>query len=77
MDDDYGELVSYLTPREETETMKRYQNTTSIPCPACDEAFDDLVVVKGELTSLELSVPLDLCVTSTSDGRPMLFTHKD
>ena len=77
MGEDYEDLVSYLTPREETETMKRYQNTTSIPCPACETAFDDLVVVTGEMSSLELSAPLDLCVTTTSDGQPMLFTHKD
>lgn len=75
MGEDYDDLVSYLTPREETDTMKRYQNTTAIPCPVCEEAFADLVVVTGETTSLELSEPLDLCITLTSADQPMLFTH--
>jgi hypothetical protein len=75
MEGEYDELVSYLTPREETDSMKRYQNTTAIPCPVCEKPFADLVVVTGETTSLELSEPLDLCVTRTSEDRPMLFTH--
>lgn len=76
MNEEYDELVSYLTPREETASMKRYQNTTAIPCPVCEESFADLVVVTGESTSLELSEPLDICVSTTSEGRPMLFTHQ-
>mgnify|MGYP006273342799 CR=1 FL=1 len=76
MDEDYDELVSYLTPREETDSMKRYQNTTAISCPVCGKAFADLVVVTGNSTSLELSEPLDICVSRTSEDKPMLFTHQ-
>jgi hypothetical protein len=75
MDEDYDDLVSYLTPRGETDSMKRYQNTTAIPCPVCEEPFADLVVVTGDSTSLELSEPLDLCVSTTSEDKPMIFTH--
>lgn len=76
MEDDIEELVSYLTPREENESIKTYQNTTAITCPACDKAFDDLVVCKHEFTSLNLTLPLDFCVGTLDDGSPILFTHK-
>ena len=76
MDEDFEELISFLTPREENEAIKQYQNTTAIACPACEEPFDDLVVCKGELTSLNLDEPMDLCVGTTPSGSPMLFTHK-
>ncbi len=55
--------------------MTTYRNTTSIPCPACEDGFDDLVVCEEEYNSLELSMLLDLCVT-THDGDVLLFTHK-
>lgn len=73
---EYEELISFLTPREENEAIKSYQNTTAIACPVCEESFDDLVVCKQDPTSLELTEPLDLCVATTDDGLPMLFTHK-
>lgn len=74
-DDEYDELVSSLTPQEETGTVKTYRNTVSIACPACDEPFDDLVLCRGDYDSLELSRMLDLCVT-THDDDVMLFTHR-
>ena len=75
MDVDTDELVSSLTPREENQAIKSYQNTVSVACPACEEPFDDLVVCEDDLTSLELSMVLDLCVT-TYDADVLLFTHK-
>ena len=73
-DVDIDELVSSLTPREENSALKSYQNTVSVPCPACEEPFDDLVVCEDDLTSLELSMVLDLCVT-THDDDVLLVTH--
>lgn len=73
--EDFEQLISSLTPREENEEIKLYQNTVSVACPACDDPFDDLVVCKGETTSLDQSEPLGLCVT-IHDGNPLLFTHK-
>ena len=74
--DDLDELVGYLTPREDNEMIKGYQNTTSVACPICGDPFDDLVVCKAAETQLELSEALDLCVTTDDAGRPFLFTHK-
>ena len=74
-DDEYNELVSSLTPYEEAGGVKTYTNTVSLACPACDRPFDDLVVCRDEFNSLELSKPLDLCVT-THDGTVLLFTHQ-
>ncbi|MFB6173067.1 MAG: hypothetical protein ABEI39_00340 [Halobacteriales archaeon] len=75
--DGFEELISFLTPREENEAIKSYQNTTAIACPACDEPFDDLVVCKRELTSLDLSERMDICVTTSPEGSPLIFTHKE
>ena len=72
---DIDELVSSLTPREENSALKSYQNTVSVPCPACEEPFDDLVVCKQNPTSLDLSQALDLCV-GVEDDRALIFTHK-
>ena len=73
--EDFNELISSLTPREETEGVRIYQNTVSIACPACGEPFDDLIVCENEYNSLNLSMPLDIC-TTTHEGKPVLFTHK-
>ncbi|MGM0592750.1 MAG: DUF7385 family protein [Halobacteriota archaeon] len=73
--EDFEELVSSLTPTEHAGGVRSYRNTVSIACPACGEPFDDLVVCEEELTSLELSMPLDLCA-GAHDGKPVLFTHK-
>lgn len=75
VDIDLERLVSSLTPREDNERIKLYQNTVAMACPVCDEPFDDLVVCKGAATSLEQTEPLDICVAVT-EGRPLLFTHK-
>jgi len=74
--DDLDSLVDFLTPREDNEMIKGYQNTTAVACPICDDPFDDLVVCKSDKTQLELSEVLDLCVTTDGAGRPFLFTHK-
>jgi len=74
-DVDLDELVASLTRREENSAIRSYQNTVSVACPACDEPFDDLVVCKGNPTSLNLSRELDLCVGS-ADGNPVVFTHR-
>lgn len=73
--DDFEDLVSFLTPREEDSEIKSYQNTTGVPCPVCEASFDDLVVCKDPPTSLNLTMTLDLCV-DTQDDRIVLFTHK-
>nr|WP_222844887.1 hypothetical protein [Haloplanus rubicundus] len=73
--DDLDQLVSSLTPREENDEIKLYQNTVSVACPVCENPFDDLVVCKNEETSLEQIEPLDICVT-VYEGSPLLFTHK-
>ena len=73
--DDLDELLSSVTLRERGNGIRSYQNTVSITCPACGESFDDVVVCEDEFTSLELSMPLDIC-TTTHDGEILLFTHK-
>ena len=73
--EDFDELVSSLTPREDNEAIKSYQNTTAVACPACEKPFDDMVVCKQETTSLNLDFEMDLC-TTTHDGNVVLFTHK-
>jgi len=73
--EDFDELVSSLTPREDNEAIKSYQNTTAVACPACEEPFDDMVVCKEELTSLNLDFEMDLC-TGIHDDNVVLFTHK-
>ena len=73
--DDFDELISSLTPREENEQIKLYQNTVAVACPICEKPFDDLVVCKNESTSLTQSEPLDICV-SVHEERPLLFTHR-
>ncbi|MFC6724384.1 hypothetical protein ACFQE1_08360 [Halobium palmae] len=74
MDVDTDELLSSLTPREENAAIKSYQNTVSVTCPACGEPFADLIVCKEELTSLNLSKQLDLCV-GVDEGKAYIFTH--
>jgi len=73
--EDFDELVSSLTPREDNEAIKSYQNTTAVACPACEQPFDDMVVCKNEHTSLNLDMELDLC-TAIHDDRVVLFTHR-
>ncbi|ODR82248.1 hypothetical protein BG842_25880, partial [Haladaptatus sp. W1] len=70
---DLKSLVSSLTPQEENQSIKSYQNTVSVACPACDEPFEDLVVCKQNPTSLNLSLQLDLCV-GVEDDRALIFT---
>ncbi|EJN58832.1 hypothetical protein SAMN04487950_1677 [Halogranum rubrum] len=73
--DNFDELVSSLTPREENSAIKSYQNTVAMSCPACEESFDDMVVCKENATSLNLSKSLDLCV-AVHDERAVIFTHQ-
>ena len=69
------ELLSSVTLREKGGGVRSYQNTVSIACPSCGEPFDDVVVCEDEFTSLELSMPLDIC-TTVHEGDAVLFTHK-
>jgi len=69
------ELLASVTLREKGSGVRSYQNTVSIVCPACGEPFDDVVVCEDEFTSLELSMPLDIC-TTVHEGSAVLFTHK-
>ncbi|MFC6826761.1 MULTISPECIES: DUF7385 family protein [Halopelagius] len=71
----YDDLISSVTPHESSGGVTTYRNTVSIACPACEKPFDDLVVCEEEYNSLELSMLLDLCVT-THDDDVLLFTHK-
>ncbi|SFF83819.1 hypothetical protein SAMN04488063_0477 [Halopelagius inordinatus] len=71
----YDDLISSVTPHESSGGVTTYRNTVSIACPACEKPFDDLVVCEEEYNSLELSMLLDLCV-STHDDDVLLFTHK-
>ena len=73
--EDFDELVSFLTPREDNDKIKLYQNTTAVACPVCEDPFDDLVVCKEQSTSLHQTELLDICV-SVEDDRPILCTHK-
>jgi hypothetical protein len=73
--DDFEEIVSSLTPREDNTAIKSYQNTTAVACPACERPFDDMVVCKDPPTSLNLDFEMDLC-TAIHDNRVVLFTHK-
>jgi hypothetical protein len=74
-DSEYEKLTSSLTPHESAGGVTTYRNTVSIACPACDDPFDDLVICEDDYNSLELSMLLDLCVT-THEGEVLLFTHK-
>jgi hypothetical protein len=74
-DVDFDELVASLTLREENQSVKSYQNTVAVACPACEEPFDDLVVCQENPTSLDLTMQLDLCVGSVDD-QAVIFTHK-
>jgi predicted RNA-binding Zn-ribbon protein involved in translation (DUF1610 family) len=73
--DDFDELVSSLTPRQDSASLAVYQNTVSIACPACGESFDSLVVCRESFNTLELDAPMDLC-TTVHEGNPLLFTHR-
>ena len=35
----YDELISSLTPRQESDAVSIHQNTVGIVCPACEEQF--------------------------------------
>ena len=72
----FEELLSFLTPRHENAALKTYQNTTAIACPSCDKPFHNLLICKKDLTSLNLDEPMNLCITTTPSGSPMIFTHK-
>lgn len=74
-DTDLDRLISSLTPSERADGVRTYRNTVAIACPACKQPFDDLVVCEEDFSSLELTLMLDLCVT-TQDGDALLFTHK-
>lgn len=74
-EEDIGELVSFLTPRQTTDDIGIYQNTTAIACPSCGDPFDSLVVCRAEFNELELSKPLDIC-TTVHEGNAVLFTHE-
>jgi hypothetical protein len=71
----YDDLMSSVTPREAAGGVSTYQNTVAMACPACEQPFDDLVVCEEEFNSLELSMLLDICVTTHEDD-VLLFTHK-
>lgn len=73
--EDFDRYVTATTLREDNPSIKVYQNTVALACPACEEPFDDMVVCKETYTSLNQSMALDLCAT-VHDGRPVLFTHK-
>ena len=73
--EEFEKFVTSMTLRQDNPSIKLYQNTVALACPACGEPFDDMLVCKGEYTSLNQTVPLDLC-TTVHDGRPILFTHK-
>ena len=73
--DQFEKFGTSTTLREDNESLKLYQNTVALACPACGEPFDDMVVCKQEYTSLNQTMPLDLC-TTVHEGRPVLFTHK-
>ena len=74
MDIDTDKLLTSLTPREENEAIKSYQNTVSVACPGCEKQFDDLVICKENPTSLNLSKQLDLCIGIEND-QAYIFTH--
>lgn len=73
--DDFDKYVTAMTLRQDNDSLKLYQNTVALTCPACEEPFDDMVVCKGEYTSLNQTMALDLCAT-VHENRPVLFTHK-
>ena len=73
--EDFDKYLSSTTLREDNESIKSYQNTVALACPACGDSFDDMVVCKQEFTSLNQTLPLDICVT-VHDSQKVLFTHK-
>ncbi|ERG93222.1 MAG: hypothetical protein J07HQW1_03281 [Haloquadratum walsbyi J07HQW1] len=72
---EYEHLTTSLTPHESAGGVTTYRNTVSISCPACDDPFDDLVICEDDYNSLELTMLLDLCITTHGD-EVLLFTHK-
>lgn len=74
-DVDLDQLMASVTPRSENDSIKTYQNTVAVACPACETPFDDLVVCKENPTSLNLSKQLDLCV-GVADDQALIFTHR-
>ena len=73
--EDFDTFLTATTLRQDNESIKLYQNTVAMACPACGTPFDDMLICKNEFTSLNQSMALDLCAT-VHDGRPVLFTHK-
>ena len=73
--ENFEKYTTSTTLRQDNESIKLYQNTVALACPACEKPFDDMLVCKEEYTSLNQTMPLDLC-TTVHDGRPVLFTHK-
>ena len=73
--EEFEKYVTATTLREDNRSIKLYQNTVALACPACEEPFDDMVVCKEEYTRLNQSMALDICAT-VHDERPVLFTHK-
>jgi len=73
--EEFDQFVSSLTPRQDNDAIRSYQNTVAIACPACEEPFDDMIVCKQEFNTLELDRRMDLC-TTVHDGNVLLFTHK-
>lgn len=73
--ENFEKYTTSTTLRQDNESIKLYQNTVALACPACDEPFDDMVVCKEEYTSLNQTMPLDIC-TTVHDDRPILFIHK-
>lgn len=71
----FDKFASSTTLREENDSIKLFQNTVGLACPSCEEPFDDMVVCKNEYTSLNQTMPLDICAT-VHDETPVLFTHK-
>ena len=73
--ENFEKYTTSTTLRQDNESIKLYQNTVALACPACDKPFDDMVICKEEFTSLNQTMPLDIC-TTVHDDRPILFIHK-
>lgn len=73
--ENFEKYATSTTLRQDNESIKLYQNTVALACPACEQPFDDMVVCKREYTSLNQTMPLDIC-TTVHDGKPVIFTHK-
>ena len=62
--------------RRDTGDTALYENRDGVACPACGDAFDELLVTERETKSFDPDRPVAFCVVR-EDDRLLLCTHFD